>query len=480
MAQEKYDVFISYSRKDYVDENMNVIPSNVVSTIKDRLTAEGISYWFDEEGIYSGQNFVEKIVTNIEASRVFLFLSTANANASPWTCKEIASADEFNKLIIPVRIDRTPYNKKVLFRIADLNYIEYYVNPQKALDNMVDGIKAYLDQLQKEERRKQEEEVRKHEEEREKLEEQKRLRELEEKRLQEKQERLVTEIKLLCTALNNEEVKLELDRENLRLKAEGVPDVSQRATLIDLIEKGGTIHQKYQKEQSELAKEIEKFKSAHTESLEEIKSKDEQISRLRSELQREQLENGKPRKKASIKSHIVYWGIILSVLLGAIILLNKAHNERAYWELRQNATWKELHESEEAKETIDALSDVVPFVITEIDIKNAGENWGDNIYSSKATFFIPKIKYIGLKTGTYQFDVKIYDNRGNLSQNKDISPTGYTRTDAVPLYNGNNETELLKWGYDTPGYWPAGTYRIEIWYKGQKLAEKRFGVLADD
>ena len=161
-------------------------------------------------------------------------------------------------------------------------------------------------------------------------------------------------------------------------------------------------------------------------------------------------------------------------------MLNKAHNERAYWELRQNATWKELHESEEAKETIDALSDVVPFVITEIDIKNAGENWGDNIYSSKATFFIPKIKYIGLKTGTYQFDVKIYDNRGNLSQNKDISPTGYTRTDAVPLYNGNNETELLKWGYDTPGYWPAGTYRIEIWYKGQKLAEKRFGVLADD
>lgn len=29
MEQEKYDVFISYSRKDHVDEHKNVIPNNV-------------------------------------------------------------------------------------------------------------------------------------------------------------------------------------------------------------------------------------------------------------------------------------------------------------------------------------------------------------------------------------------------------------------------------------------------------------------
>ena len=61
MEQKKYDVFISYSRNDYVDELKNVIPGNEVSKIKDALTEAGISYWFDEEGIYSGQNFVEKI-----------------------------------------------------------------------------------------------------------------------------------------------------------------------------------------------------------------------------------------------------------------------------------------------------------------------------------------------------------------------------------------------------------------------------------
>ena len=68
------DVFISYSRKDYIDENKNVIPGNVVSKIKDKLSEAGISFWFDETGINHGDNFVEKIVTHIEQSDVFLYI----------------------------------------------------------------------------------------------------------------------------------------------------------------------------------------------------------------------------------------------------------------------------------------------------------------------------------------------------------------------------------------------------------------------
>ena len=145
--QKEYDVFISYSRKDYVDENKKVIPENVVSKVKDALTRAGITYWFDEEGIYSGDNFVEKIINNIEASRIFVYLSTANANDSKWTCKEISSADEMGKHIIPVRIDRTPYNKKVLFRICDLDYIEYYVNPDQGMEKLITSIKKCLNDL---------------------------------------------------------------------------------------------------------------------------------------------------------------------------------------------------------------------------------------------------------------------------------------------------------------------------------------------
>lgn len=60
MEQSKYDVFISYSRKDYVDEAGNVILDNVVSKVKDKLKGAGVSFWFDEDGIYSGQEFPEE------------------------------------------------------------------------------------------------------------------------------------------------------------------------------------------------------------------------------------------------------------------------------------------------------------------------------------------------------------------------------------------------------------------------------------
>lgn len=259
---DKYDVFISYSRKDYVDANFNVIPGNVVSKVKEALTEAGISYWFDEEGIYSGQNFVEKIVTNIEASKIFLFLSTANSNDSRWTCKEIASADEYGKHIIPVRIDQTPYNKKVLFRIADLDYIEYYSNPEKGMKDMIESIKTYLAQLEAEEKRKKEEEERQEAEERRKAEEAKKKKEEEEKRLREEQLKFIANLKLSCTTLNNEESKLEIDRANLLLSAEKIIDTEQRDALKQFIINSSPFFSKYRKEYQSLMDQITKLKKS--------------------------------------------------------------------------------------------------------------------------------------------------------------------------------------------------------------------------
>lgn len=53
----EYDVFISYSRKDYVDAN-------------------GISYWFDEDGVFEGNLYAHEIVYNIKTSKLFLCISS--------------------------------------------------------------------------------------------------------------------------------------------------------------------------------------------------------------------------------------------------------------------------------------------------------------------------------------------------------------------------------------------------------------------
>lgn len=50
----KYDVFISYSRADYKDENNVPIPNNVISKILSAFKKNNISYWIDESGIYTG------------------------------------------------------------------------------------------------------------------------------------------------------------------------------------------------------------------------------------------------------------------------------------------------------------------------------------------------------------------------------------------------------------------------------------------
>ena len=192
MEQTQYDVFISYSRKDYVDEHDNVIPGNEVSKIMKSLTDAGITYWIDKEGIYSGDKFTEKLPIIIKSASVFVYLSTANANKSRYTSKEIATADEYGKYIIPVRIDMTPYSDKVMFRIADVSYIKYAANPAKGREELVKSIKAFLKKQKEDELKKAEAERLRKEE----LERQRKQQE-EEKRQQKEIEKIETEIAAL-------------------------------------------------------------------------------------------------------------------------------------------------------------------------------------------------------------------------------------------------------------------------------------------
>lgn len=184
-----FDVFISYSRKDYVDEHENVIPNNEVSKIMKTLTDAGITYWIDKEGIFSGEKFTEELPKIIKSVPIFVYLSTANANKSKYTSKEIAIADEYGKYIIPVRIDMTPYSDKVIFRIADVSFIKYAVNPTKGREDLVKSIKAFL-------KKKKENELQKKEEERQREEEldRQRKQQEDEKKRQEEIGRIETEL----------------------------------------------------------------------------------------------------------------------------------------------------------------------------------------------------------------------------------------------------------------------------------------------
>lgn len=474
-GQQKYDVFISYSRKDYVDDLKNVIPGNAVSIIKKALTEVGISYWFDEDGIYSGQNFVEKIVSNIEASKVFIFLSTENSNKSRWTCKEIACADELRKPIVPVRIDAAPYNRQVMFRISDLDYIEYYVDSERGLTDLINAINVHLEQIKAEENRWKEEENRKNEIERKKAETLKQQKELEEKRHQEEQQQLVATIEMTCTTLNNVESRLELDRAELIARTELVENLKVRDGLRVKISNGGPIHLRYQQECNELAAKNEELHHL-------VDSYKGKIENQQAEIRNTSVWYTK-RRLIILCTLLLFVGLVIGNVRKAYLyndIVKKMSYESS--ELRWNLnvaqdTISELRKRlEKSEEVIVGISEYAPLIVYDVEVKNENGQWGDSIYSKNSTFLYPRIKYFGIEKGTYKLYVKFYKPNGELSSNAN-SPKGYSSMREVSIFEGKNFSNVnYGWGGKTPGHWAVGDYRVQIWYDNRMLAEKTFKV----
>lgn len=139
-----HSVFISYARKDYVDDQNRIIPNNIVSRVQNALRDAGISYWIDEEGLQAGDTFPVKIAQQIEYCQVFLFISTENSNQSLWVINEIATAHHYHKPIIPLRYDASTYHPGLMIYIASLQYIDYLANPKTAISDVVQAIQSAL------------------------------------------------------------------------------------------------------------------------------------------------------------------------------------------------------------------------------------------------------------------------------------------------------------------------------------------------
>lgn len=110
----KYDVFISYSRKD----------AAVVNSFVKSMTSAGYTIWMDIDGIETGDEFKKKIVSAIKESQVFVFFSSQVSNVSPWTVKEVNVAVNLKKTIIPIKLDNAVYDDSILFDLAGLDYIQ--------------------------------------------------------------------------------------------------------------------------------------------------------------------------------------------------------------------------------------------------------------------------------------------------------------------------------------------------------------------
>lgn len=118
-------VFISYSKKDYICPDGSPLEGNVIDKIINAFNDSAISYWIDREGLDPGVTYADRISRNIKDCDTFLFISTANANASEWTLREISTAINFGKTILPVRIDRSDYADSVALYLSSVQYVDW-------------------------------------------------------------------------------------------------------------------------------------------------------------------------------------------------------------------------------------------------------------------------------------------------------------------------------------------------------------------
>jgi cell division protein FtsB len=150
----------------------------------------------------------------------------------------------------------------------------------------------------------------------------------------------------------------------------------------------------------------------------------------------------------------------------------------------QNRTLQRQKDEAELKfvELIKKINYHYPIIITDIQIANISgyetieTSHGGTLYSSRTMYLEPMITYEGLiNNESKRLYYKLYTPNGSLSQGSS-SPSGYTTSTDVYIYNGNNTVSLAAWGNSSMGTWEAGNYRIEVWYNNICLKSKSFTI----
>lgn len=122
-----------------------------------------------------------------------------------------------------------------------------------------------------------------------------------------------------------------------------------------------------------------------------------------------------------------------------------------------------------------------PFTVKSVRLANVEKDgtiisgFYDPIYSRKTKYLKPQIWVELNKPGTYDIAYKLYDNTGTMSTGSS-SPSGYTATTSVEMKDGKSFYQLTGWGSETQGNWAAGSYRVEVYYKGRLMGSNTFTI----
>ncbi len=122
MSEKK--VFISYSSKDFL----------YARGIAAMLKEIGVSYWKAPEMIPPGSNYAREIPAAIRDCDVFLILVSSFSQRSMWVEKELDSALNNRKEILPIKLDEEPLNELFGFYLNNVQMLSYNMEKEALQD----------------------------------------------------------------------------------------------------------------------------------------------------------------------------------------------------------------------------------------------------------------------------------------------------------------------------------------------------------
>ena len=133
MEHKKYDIFVSYSRTD-ID-----IVRKLVAGIHSKTNAR---CWVDWNGIESGDQFVEVIISAIDQVDVVLFVLSDSSMSSSYVKKEIVYARNTGKKVIPVVADGGKLRGWFLFQFGETDYID--LTSEQQYDKLIENVQEWF------------------------------------------------------------------------------------------------------------------------------------------------------------------------------------------------------------------------------------------------------------------------------------------------------------------------------------------------
>jgi len=130
-----HDVFISYAQLD----------KPIADAVCAKLESRHLRCWIAPRDVFPGKNFPEAIIDAIVDSKVVVLIFSSHANNSPHVIRELTTAVNKGRIIVPFRVEDVMPSKSMEYLISVPHWLDAITSPlEKHIDELAGNLERIL------------------------------------------------------------------------------------------------------------------------------------------------------------------------------------------------------------------------------------------------------------------------------------------------------------------------------------------------